>query len=94
MNSEGDIILKYNSSVVPMVNDIIIDDSYLPEEDSIEYIVTKRYFSVSFTEKVILFAEKIDSTDSNELANTLTPEEMSFPEKILESIEKIIPQKS
>jgi len=56
---EGDRITDYYSTIVPMVNDAIIDDSHTPEEEATQYMIIERHFSIR-NQKVILLVEKID----------------------------------
>lgn len=53
---EGDRINEYYSTVVPMVGDVIIDDTDKPYY---EYLVAERHFSM-ISPKVILLVEKIE----------------------------------
>jgi hypothetical protein len=52
---EGETITDYYSTIIPMVNDVIIDDY---EEEPTEYLVVERHFSMH-SQKVILLVEKI-----------------------------------
>lgn len=53
---EGDLITDYYSTIIPMVNDVIIDDSC--EDESVEYLVVERHFLIT-NSKVVLLVEKI-----------------------------------
>ena len=59
---EGDRITDYYSTIVPMVNDAIIDDSHTPEEPAIDYMIIERHFSIK-SQKVVLLVEKIIEQD-------------------------------
>ena len=53
---DGEWIHEYYSYIVPMVNDVIIDDT---DEIHSSYIAVERHFSIR-SQKVILLVEKID----------------------------------
>ena len=52
---EGDTINEYYSTVVPMVGDVIIDDTDIPH---FEYLIVERHFSM-ISPKVVLLVENI-----------------------------------
>lgn len=58
---EGEWINNYYSTIVPMVNDVIIDDDIETDQEKIDYLVIERHFSIK-NEKVILLVEKINET--------------------------------
>jgi len=55
---EGEWINDYYSTIIPMVNDVIIDDDLEQEK---EYLVIERHFSIR-NQKVVLLVEKINET--------------------------------
>jgi hypothetical protein len=58
---EGEWINDYYSTIIPMVNDVIIDDDIEIEQEKIEYLVIERHFSIR-NQKVVLLVEKINET--------------------------------
>ena len=62
---EGDWINDYYSTIIPMVNDVIVDDSHTPEETSVEYIIIERHFSIK-NQKVVLLVEKTNDQETYE----------------------------
>ena len=56
---EGEWINDYYSTIVPMVNDVVIDDDVDTQQEKIDYLVIERHFSIK-NEKVILLVEKIN----------------------------------
>lgn len=58
---EGDKLNEYYSTVVPMVGDVVIDDTDKP---IYEYHVAERHFSM-ISPKVILLVEKVEDRNEN-----------------------------
>jgi hypothetical protein len=54
---DGERLTDYYSTIVPMVNDCVIDDD---EDPNVEYQVIERHFSIR-NEKVVLLVELVDS---------------------------------
>ena len=61
---DGHRITHYDSTIIPMVNDIIIDDQDADLENTVreEYIVIKRHFSIS-NHKVVLLVQLYEDHD-------------------------------
>jgi len=56
---EGEWIHEYYSYIVPMVNDVIIDDT---EDIHTNYLVVERHFSIR-SQKVVILVEKIEDIE-------------------------------